>query len=1349
IDLSGLVVDVPLREVHGLEADANRPFDLAAGPLLRTMLLRLASEEHVLLATMHHIIGDAWSMGIITRELTELYEGYSLGLPSSLAELPIQYADYAVWQRQWLQGVMLRELMSYWRQQLASVPTLELPADRPRPAVGTLRGAFMPVGFGPELTGLLKQFSQREGITLFMTLLSGFFVLLSRYAAEDDVVVGTTIANRTRTQTEGLIGFFINALPLRASLKGEPTWRELARRVRNTALDAYGHQELPFEKLIEELQPERDLSRSPLFQVLIELQNTPDGELLLGNLNLSRVEAAQQAAKFDLRLSLHEDSLGISGVLEYNGELFDPDTIRRMAGHYRRLLEALVTEPGQRTVQAQMLSAEERHQMLVDWNGTASEYPDTRCLHQCFEAQVLNAPDAIALQSGHCHVSFRELNQQANQLAHYLRGLGVGVEVVVALLLERSIDLVISTLAILKAGGAYLPIDTKSPLERLALVLEQTRPPVLITREPLLHSLPVFWGQVVCLEDHRDWIAAQDTGDPLTLCNAENLAYVIYTSGSTGVPKGVMITHRGVVNYLTWCSEAYKISDGRGAPVHSALAFDLTVTSLYAPLVSGRTAQLADQDDVEGLWRLAQPNTDYSLVKLTPAHLDLLSRKMGSEGVAEWSRALVIGGEALRCEHLRAWQVHSPKTRLINEYGPTETVVGCCIYEVKGPIEPGDEVPIGTPIANTRMYLAGEGGQVVPLGVMGEIHIGGDGVGRGYYTDGARTAEKFIPDEHSGAIGGRLYRSGDTGKYRRHGDLLCLGRVDRQVKLRGYRIELGEIEACINSHPEVREAVVEVHEDAHGLKRLVAYVSTKETGMAPIEELRRHLMHRLPEYMVPSAFVTIEKLPLTSNGKVDRSCLPQLRDPGLQRGTVDRAPLTVAEELLAGIWREVLGVDDVDTGHNFFLLGGHSLLATRVVSRIRDVFGLELPLQALFESPTLGELAGVIEVLRLAGGRSEVPPIVPANRERSLPLSFGQERLWFIHQLEPEGTAYNIPVALRLMGVLKFDALVQALREIVGRHEVLRTRYADLEGFPVQVIGPVATLTTPLVDVTTTPLELQKLVVSRQILNEALRPFDLAAGPPFRVSILRLADGDYVLLATMHHIVSDAWSASILSSELSRLYQAYSTGDCSPLPDLPVQYADYAVWQREWLQGEHLEGLLRYWRHQLAGAPLVLDLPADRSRSSVQSYDGARIPFEVPGTLTRRIRDLGQEHGVTVFMVLLACFQVLLTRYTGQSDFLVGSPIANRTTSMTERLIGFFVNALVLRVVFKPKTSCRDLLELVKESTLGAYAHQDMPFEKLVEELQPERALDRTPLFQVMIVSQNPIGKEFDLPGLR
>ncbi|MCK8504202.1 non-ribosomal peptide synthase/polyketide synthase, partial [Myxococcus fulvus] len=1334
IDLSALPAQEREAEAQRLASqEAVRPFDLARGPVVRASLVRLDAREHRLLVTIHHIASDGWSISVMVRELAAFYRQFSGNEPTQLAPLPIQYADFSVWQRQWLHGDVLEKELGWWRTQLAGAPAaIELPTDRPRPAVQTYNGAVLPFTLSTELTQAVKALAQRENATPFMVLLAGWQVLLSRYSRQDDISVGSPIANRNRSETEGLIGFFVNTLVHRARINPEHSFRELLTHTRASTLAAFEHQDIPFEKLVEELQPQRDLSRSPLFQVSFVYQNTPDEDLDLPGLELDVLTSELHSAKFDLFLGMSEVGGKLQGALDYNSDLFDVSTVERMARHFTSLLTEATTHVDQPLHSLKLLSATETQILLSDFQGEHVRYPEDATLHSLFEAQALRTPHAEALRFEGTSLSYAQLDARSNQLAHHLRSLGARPGLLVAVCLERSLDLVVSLLAVLKSGAAYVPLDPAYPRERLAGMLEDAQAPVLLTHSRLTSVLPQHASQVLCLDTQWDAVSRQSSASASPLAGPDSLAYVIFTSGSTGRPKGAMNAHSGVVNRLLWMQQQYSLTALDTVLQKTPFSFDVSVWEFFWPLLTGARLILArpgGHQDPAYLVRLLSDER-VSTVHFVPSMLRAFLEEPGLDSLNHLRRVL-CSGEALPADLVhRAHSRLHPSSELHNLYGPTEAAVDVSFFHcARG--SSLSSIPIGRPVANTRLYVLDSQGQPAPVGVPGELFIGGVQVGLGYWRSPHLTAERFIPDAFSDSPGARLYRTGDLARWLPDGTLEYLGRSDFQVKLRGFRIELGEVENALLAHPSVRDAIVTVREDVAGDARLVAYVTGDAESLTQAQ-LRAHLEPRLPEYMVPSVFMHLASMPLTPSGKADRKALPAPERLATAREYT--APRTPTEQLLASLFASVLHVERVGVTDSFFELGGHSLLATQLVSRVRQSFGVELPVRALFEASAVAQLATRIESARQERHGLQLPPLAPVPRTGELPLSFAQQRLWFLDKLQPDSPFYNIPSALQLDGALDTEALTRALRELVRRHESLRTSFHTREdGEPVQRIHPDATLSVSVVDLGQLPEQAREAEAQKLATLEIQKPFDLTRAPLVRATLLRLSEQRHVLLVTVHHIVSDGWSSGIFGREVGELYAAFSRGLPSPLAPLSLQYADYAAWQRGWLRDDVLAQQVSWWREHLSGAPHALELPTDRPRPAVQSAHGANLPVRLGAALTTALRTLCQREGVTPFMVLLSALNVLLARYSGQDDIVVGSPIANRQRAELEGIIGFFVNTLALRTRTRMDMTFRELLTQVRESTLAAYEHQDVPFEKLVEELQPQRDLSRSPLFQAML----------------
>lgn len=1729
VDLAELPDAAKSNEAEWLiKKEEAKPFDLSQGPVMRMSLLRLGAEEHVILYTLHHIASDGWSLGVLNREVGLLYKAFCQGQPSPLPELAIQYADFAVWQRGWLQGEVLETQIKYWREQLAGIGPLQLPTDRLRSVVQDFSGAMKSINIRPDLASGLKELSRREGVTLFMTVLAGLQVLLSRYSGQESVVIGSVIANRNWKEIEGLIGFFVNTLALRTDLSGDPTVKELLGRVREVTLGAYGHQDLPFERLVEEFQPERDMSRNPLVQVVLELLNAPNDGMDLEGVTLQPAGGGEITSRFDMEVHIREHSQGLIGWIEYNRNLFEPSTMERMVGHLERVLEGLVNNIEGRISELPMLGGAELEQLLVEWNDTQAEYSRVKCIHEMFEAQVELCPSAMAVLFGEQQVSYQELNARANQLAHYLKSLGVISEDRVGICVERNPVMVAGLLGILKAGGAYVPLDPAYPKERLAFMLEDAQVKVLVTQVGLYRLFDGYSGSVVFLDGDDRLVRNQPTENPAAGIQTGNLAYLIYTSGSTGKPKGVAIAHQSAIILLQWAKEIFGAEELAGVLASTSICFDLSVFELFFPLCHGGRIIL-----IENVLHLGGCThaREVALVNTVPSAMAELLRM---NAIPASVRTVNLAGEALTNRLVEQIYAQTEVLQVFDLYGPSEDTT----YSTFALRKPGGPATIGRPIANTRVYILDGHGQPVPIGIPGELCISGDGLARGYYNRPELTAKYFIPDIHGKESGGRLYQTGDLARYLPNGQIEYLGRIDQQVKIRGYRIELGEVENVIRSHRLVKEGAVMVREDVPGDRRLVGYVvgdarqeqngeqaeqvaewqsvfddhvykkyedpadpafnivgwkssyngeaipaeemrewladtverirgmnpkrvleigcgtgmilfgvapqceeywgtdfsqqalayierqmgraglekhrvkllqrraddlagisdakfnavilnsvvqyfpdveyllkvieealsvvadggfiflgdirslplaeafavtvqlakigenvtvkqlrqrvqqqqmlenelliapeffyalkqrlgrigkvevmpkrglghnelmlfryqvilhvgteeritgaeesfewkehnlnlatvrhelETRRPGSLKIEnvanarlntalaavklvrasdpadlasglkgqisqegsvgeqpgawerlgkelgyevelswgghgeagkyevllwkgtrrhferepmpvkpwreyannpmygklarrlipELKSYVAQQLPKYMVPSMMVVLEKLPLTVNGKVDWRALPAPeveRTPG--GGFVE--PRNEVEWKLAEIWSKALGVERVGIDDDFFELGGHSLLATQVVSRVREVFEVELPLRNLFEASTVAGLSRKLEEARRSVSRKAIRPLLKAGKREKLPLSFAQERLWFIDQLQSGSTGYNIPGVVRLIGALRVEVLVRVVNEILRRHEVLRTTFKMSVDGPEQVIHEHRWTQLPLIDLVGLKEQIGAAEAKRLIQDEVAQSFNLNRGPVVRTTLLQLGLEDHVILYTMHHIASDGWSIGVLNREISLLYEAFSKGEASPLQDLPIQYADFAIWQREYLQGEVLDSQLRYWKEQLTGIT-PLQLATDRPRPMMQTVNGARQGINVSREVADGLKILSRKEGVTLFMILLAGFEVLLSRYSGQEDIAIGSVIANRNRKEIEGVIGFFVNMLVLRANLSKDPTVTELLRQVREVTLGAYGHQDLPFERLVEELQPERDMSRNPLVQVTL----------------
>lgn len=1702
-----------------MQQQARIPFDLIRSPLMRSMLLRVSPEEHVLVLIFHHIISDGWSMGIFVRELTLFYNSLVEGTVARLEDFAFQYADYAIWQRKALKGALLEEQLRYWRKQLLGIPDiLQLPTDRARPRELSHASRAVRIQVPETLAASLRQVSSVENATLFMTLLAAFQLLLSRHTRQQDIVLGIPVAGRNRSDVEGLIGLFVNTLVLRTDMSGEPRFRELLAAVRETALAAYAHQDLPFEKLVEELAPERDLSRSPLFQVMFMMQNVPKEQWRFRDLEASSIEIDRVTNRFDITLVLEETRDGLVGAIAYNSDLFDPGTMQRMAGHLHTLLNAIAIDPERRISEYSLLSAQEKSEILADWNQTQAPL-QANCIHEIFEQQVRNTPGAVALEYEGAQLSYQELNERSNQVAHHLRKLGVGPEILVAVCVERSLEMLVGLLGILKAGGAYVPLDHEYPAERIAFMLEDSGVALLLTQTALTKKLPDFAGTVVELDGDLEAIEAGSRANPGRTACPENTAYVIYTSGSTGTPKGVIVTHGNVANYFHAMNRMFE-KGGPGEWVAiTSICFDISIMELFWTLSHGdhvtihpgllhrreeggvsikkslpldfslfffaaehgqnadcyklllNAARFADKNGFCAIWTPERhfhsfggiyPNPavtgaavaavtsrvsiragsvvaplhdpvrvveEWSMVDnlsggrvsisfasgwhandfvLAPDHFqdrkqvmvrqintirslwlgEAISRKNGTgrdvtvrtyprpvqkelpiwitaagsaetfrlagemgagllthllgqdlqtlarkiaiyraayraaghpgngrvalmlhtfvgkdmestrslvqgpfcryleqsldllQGVFselgikaelaslsrqeldavllhaferyyrtssligdetacwemlqqlseievdeiaclidfgvdfkavaeslsrlktlknkwdqfakpparkliwtnkdlqctptfavamrdEWKdpsqtpvlRKLLVGGEAFP-EGLARDLMHAAREGVYNMYGPTETTIWSSVHrlgEEQGP------VPLGKPILNTQIYVLDEHLQPVPIGVPGEGYIGGFGLARGYLNRPELTAEKFVPNPFSDRPGARLYRTGDQLKWRADGTLMFVGRTDHQVKLRGYRIELGEIESVLGQHPAVAQAVAAVQQDSSGDQRLIAYLVARPNQELQTAAIRTFIKQKLPGYMEPSHLVELTELPLTPNGKLDRRLLPGVKAI-LSKGRPYESPTTPMQKSLAETWATLLKVDRVGIHDNFFHLGGHSLLLIQVIARIRDEFGVEIPLRGFFEQPTVFALA---EIIVHSGGTAPVstlPTIDLVPRNERLPLSREEEVVWLLAQISPDYEGLHTTLAWRVKGSLDFVAVEKSVNRIVHRHENLRTTFATrrlgqsllqlmvrmvrsapgpmergrlsrqvrklelalrrkkfaialenrlarlswaIVGQPFRVIAPSLEIPLAMVDLQGVTEAEREMEARRRAIEEAHAAFDLIRGPLLRAKLIRLGPEDQIFMLTLHHLICDGWSMAVLARELRLCYEAYRSGDSPDLPELRVQYADYAAWRRKQVQGAAFERLVDYWKKRLQGLPPTLPLPADGPRSGSPSQPSATVLFTIPPHETQALKKLSQGENATLFLVLLAIFELLLYRLSGLDDIAVAITVAERPTSELQELIGFFVGLTVVRTDLSGDPAFSELLKRVSKTLLDAFEHQE------------------------------------------
>ena len=1368
VDLSAL--EPRSRQARAAELareEASRTFDLAAGPLVRATLLRRDAAEHHLLLTFHHIVADGWSLGVFVDELANLLLRLSSDFETrgpKLAPLPVQYRDFAVWQRSWLTEEVMAGQLEWWREQLEGIPPLELPLDRPRGPVPGGRGRRVALHLEPELTAGVRRLARDQGATAFMVLLSALGALLTRVSGQRRWSVGTPIANRGRKELEGLIGFFVNTLVLPADLDRLPrsTFAALLEQVREHTLGAYAHQDLPFEKLVEALQPDRASSHTPLFQVMLVYHNDPVVPPKVPGLEMELLPpAAEGTTKFDCTVTVLDHGETLEGYFEYDRDLFDHTRMRRLVGHFRSLLRGGIESPEADLFTLPMLARSERFQLLAEWNDTSRPLdPLPADMLEQFRQQAARQPDAVALEWIHGEAgaaSYGELLRRIDHLSRDLLARGIAAEDRVGLLVERSPAFVVAMLGVLGAGAAFLPLDPEYPRERLESMLADGEPRIVLVAGTAAVALgeelrsgegPGSDFELLELDfGGRVLEPARGSSRPLPTIEPDRPAYVIYTSGSTGKPKGIVMSHGPLVNLARWQMDRSAMGVGSRTLQLASPNFDVSYQEVLASLGSGGTLVLIaeplrrDAVALAGLLRATRIERLFlPFVALEQLAVVATSRDL----VPEALREVVTAGEQLRItEALTELFRRLPGASLENQYGPSEAHV-ITAEPLRGDPAQWPRLPaVGRVIDETRIYLLDRRMRPVPPGVPGELAVGGRCLARGYLGRAALTAASFVPDPFTGG-GNRLYRTGDLVRQLGDGRYEFLGRIDHQVKIRGYRVELAEIEVALVAHPEIRQAVVSAH-GTGGQRRLVAHVET--SAALDLADLRSFLGETLPAYMVPTSFVWLERLPLMNNGKVDRRALPE-PEARAEEASAGRLE-TPYEELVAAAFAEVLELPSIDRDDNFFTLGGHSLLATQVVSRLRSSLGVEVPLQELFDSSTVRELAARLESGVGSSERvSRLPAIEPLGDGEEQPLSFAQERMWFIDRLTPGHPAYHIAATVRLSGELDVRAFHLALAGVEARQAGLRCCFEEGDTGPLLRVRPPSVPALPRLDLEGLPAAVTERELDHLARGEALRPFDLEHGPLLRATLVRLAPRRHALFLTLHHIVADGWSMGVLVRELGELYRAARDGRAADLPPLPVSYAAFAAWQRKWLRGEALEALVGWWREQLRGAPERLELPTDRPRPRIQTWRSGIYRLPLGRDLSLRLRSVSRQQGATLFMTLLAGFQAVLARYSGKRDVVLGSPIANRTRGELEGLIGLFVNTLVLRQDLSGDPTFAEHLDRVRGTTLAAYAHQDCPFEKLVEALRPQRDLGYTPLFQVMLVLQNaPL--EVRLPGLR
>jgi amino acid adenylation domain-containing protein/non-ribosomal peptide synthase protein (TIGR01720 family) len=1305
-----------------------RPFDLEKGPLFRAILIKLTPSKNVFIIVMHHIISDGWSMSILVQEVIGNYLAFGSKNQSPYTILPVQYKDYAFWQNKLLEGDFIKEQEKYWIDNLSdNMPVLNLPTDRPRPAVQTQRAGTARMKLDEKLLHGIKELARKEDVTMFMLTLALFNIMLSKLSGQEDIIVGSPIAGRNNTQIEPLIGFFVNVLPMRVNLTENPGFSELLKRVKETAMGAYANQEYPFDRLVEVINPARDLSRSPIFDITFEFREASANPFVgVSGITIKDVTGDDPNSRFDMSVTGYEEADGVTMRFEYNADLFDAATIERMMGYYRNLLVEVIESQDKPIGDLRMISQDERNQVLVEFNRSASTFPVDKCTHELFEEQVALYPEKTALVFGQDSITYSELNARANRIAQQLRINGVERGTYVAIMVERSFDMMASVLGILKAGGAYVPIDPDYPESRIQYMLDEIKAPVAIIHASLLDRLAGFDGHILNLDKFWKEASSAETGNIRNDTTALDCAYVIYTSGSTGKPKGVMVPHQGITRLVRGTNYADITADDRFLQV-ATIAFDAATMEFWGPLLNGGTLVLAASGDVMSPERLADLilDNDITILFLTTV---LYNQVIDARPDAfSKLKRLLVGGESLSVAHVRKGLAITQPGVFANVYGPTENTTYSTYYTVRELPEGTMSIPIGFPLANSTVYILDKYMMPVPVGVPGELYLGGKGVALGYLNDSERTAEVFVNNPIPEIEETVLYKTGDLGKWLPEGAVDFLGRIDQQVKIRGHRIELGEIEAELRKRPEIKDCVVIVKDLGGGNKYLVAYYVSEEE--IAIDMMRSLLKAELPDYMVPNIFMRLDMLPLNKNGKVDKAALPEPEALRPQMATAYVPPANDIEASIVRIWEDILGINEIGIRDNFFDLGGHSLKATQVISRIEKELGFEIPLRRIFEDPTVEGICKSIVQEQGRGFRA----IEPLPAAKAYELSHAQKRLWFLDQMIPNSPAYNVPIAFMIDGPIDIDILARSIQLVVDRHETLRTTFAATDTGPVQIIKE----NLPVVLVPEDLTGLDESALLKIWSEEAYKPFDLARGPLFRVRLFMVSKERHMFIFNMHHIISDGWSLERLMNEIFIAYGAFAEGITPQLPYMKVQYRDYAAWQNSLLAEGALKSQEEYWVKNLSGNLPIIELTTDRHRPSMATTNGTTMRFDLDPEMSQALKGAAKEQNVTLFMYLLGALDVLLSRMTGQNDIIVGSPIAGRNNPDLEPLIGFFVNSLALRTNLIGEPDFNEVLRRVKETCLGAYANQDFPFDKLIDLLDLPRDTSRTPIFNIMFAMQD------------
>lgn len=1363
VDLEALSPEEQGQETTRLSSEeGSLPFDLSTGPLLRFKLLRQNSQTHVLLLTFHHIIFDGWSAGVFINELAQLYNSYCHGSPTTLNELSIQYADYAYWQRREFDDEAIKSQLEYWKEALSGeLPTINLPLDTPRPARQTYNGASEVITIPQRTAEALRQLSRNHNATLFMTLLAAFNVLLYRHTGDDEILVGTPIANRNRTEIEGLIGFFLNTLVIRTRMPHSISFSELLGQVRGKTLEAYSHQDIPFEQLLQEISVQRDLSLSPLFQVMFVLQNAPFQPIELTELSIEPLGTDIGTSKFDLNFHVIETNDGLFSIMHYNTDLFQPWRIREWLNQFQLLLEQIVAAPDMAINTFDLVSRSARL-VLPDPCVQLQKKTNLPTLHEPISAVAGQYPDNHAVEDASGYWTYDRLETESNRLAAYLSDHNIGCGDRVAIIGDRNGALVWAILGILKAGAVFSIFDPAYPPQRLYDQLSTLTPAGLVVTPTQLDLNDVLDSGKKELLNLKCRIHLPEIGMPAcseltsypadtfeSTYNSEDPAYVVFTSGTTGKPHAISGKHAPVSHFLQWYQDAYMIKAQDRFSMLSGLGHDPLLRDIFTPLWCGACICIPDNNDIFTPGNLAKwmKDREISFCHMTPAMVPLLCAiPPGTQNSISLPklRHIVMGGDRLRYADVDKLTRIAPQAQCSNAYGTTETpqimafnpIAAATRKEINTTAADDSRIlPIGKGIPEAQILILSDTKKLAGIGELGEIYIRTPYLTDGYLNNTALTCQNYITNPLSDIPGDIIYKTGDLGRYLPDGRVVFCGRTDGQIKLRAFRIETESIIEALLDIPTITQAVVSLKTAEDKDSYLAAFIVCSADTPLKSTEIREHLLSRLPEYMVPMAFITVDQIPLTLNGKVNYDALPDPEEHEILANKDLTPPRSPYEIMLLDIWREVLHLRNIGVHDNFFQLGGHSLMATQVVSRIRNIFNSELPLRSLFESPTIADLAEYLKALRSKTDLQGSALLERVDRNKPLPLSYSQERMWFLQQLIPEGTAYNMGGAYEVSGGFDPELFRKMLVQLSLRHESLRTTFEDIDGTPYQKISPDPNFIFNLINLQDGPYEEKRMLALDSAIAEFARPFTLS-DPLMRVFVYAIPRDRFIVLTLMHHSITDVWSGGVLGHDFMALYSSHRQGTDPELPDKALDYADYASWQRKWLDGDILDAELAFWKHRL-GDLSVLELPTDMPRPPVWSGKGARKVKLLPEELISKLKSFSAQISATPFMTMLTAFYLLLWRYTGQEDIAAGVPIANRTRRETENIVGTFVNTLVIRSDLSGDPSVIELIERVRSEALVAFEHQDLPFEKLVEELQPERDLSYAPLIQVLFNVQN------------